>query len=304
MSGSNFDGGLNKLICEDDLQNEENPPDADSNPSKREVFMPTLTAERLLVVSLAALAAVLLIIDISLGAHYKKLTARRLPAEDIEHIKEEMLKVQNSSKAAIDTVAAAQSQINTELSRQKETNWEFEHQNKRETEYKAQIEKLTKVITSMRTHLPMLRDGCKHCPVGWILLNSVCYYFSFLDMDGLKTWQKAREFCQMYGGDLAIIDSKDKENATVRHLINNQHVSKTSLASGFWIGLRDLEEEGTWKWLDGKDLVEGYWNDGEPNDLGGEDCGMIYANENFFKAWNDARCSSSMKWICEKAPTP
>lgn len=46
-----------------------------------------------------------------------------------------------------------------------------------------------------------------------------------------------------------------------------------------------------------------YWNDGEPNDLGDEDCAALYAIENFFKAWNDAKCAFPMKWICEKAPT-
>ena len=54
-------------------------------------------------------------------------------------------------------------------------------------------------------------DGCKHCPPGWLLMNSVCYYFSFSNKAGLKSWQKAREFCQMHGGDLLVIDSKDKE---------------------------------------------------------------------------------------------
>lgn len=54
-------------------------------------------------------------------------------------------------------------------------------------------------------------DGCKHCPPGWFLINSVCYYFSSSVRDGHKTWQKAREFCQVHGGDLLIIDSKDKE---------------------------------------------------------------------------------------------
>ena len=53
-------------------------------------------------------------------------------------------------------------------------------------------------------------DGCKHCPAGWILRNSICYYFAFPE-DGLKSWQNARDYCKVYGGDLAIIDSIDKE---------------------------------------------------------------------------------------------
>ncbi len=137
-------------------------------------------------------------------------------------------------------------------------------------------------------------DGCKHCPPRWILLNSVCYFFSLSNNAGYKTWQKAREFCQMHGGDLAVIDSKDKEvdnqhsihvsfqscswrlfvyvcvflfffkilsvilifqNSTVNHLRTfEKHVNANK---GFWIGLNDYEEKGTWKWLDGRTMIEG-----------------------------------------------
>ncbi|XP_044023305.1 perlucin-like protein isoform X2 [Siniperca chuatsi] len=216
ISGCNSDGGLNTLICQEDLQDEEYPYPY-SNQDRQQVSTSRMTPWRhcrLAAVSLALLAAVLLIVDISLGVHY---------------------------------------------------------------------------------------DGCRHCPPGWILMNSLCYYFSFSDNAGIKSWQKARNFCQMYGGDLAVIDTKDKENSTVNLLIHKKDPSK-SLA-GFWIGLRDVHEEGTWKWLDGTTLVEGYWNDGEPNDVNNEDCAAVYPRENFFKAWNDVGCANAMKWICEKAPT-
>ncbi|XP_022606528.1 C-type lectin lectoxin-Phi1-like isoform X2 [Seriola dumerili] len=215
VSDNNFDGGLNTLICQEDLYDEEHPPSTPSKQKRVQVSMSNMALGRhakLAAVILVLLAAVLLIVDISLGVH---------------------------------------------------------------------------------------SDGCRHCPTGWILMNMACYYFPFSVISGFKTWYKARAFCQTYGGDLIVIDSKDKENATVNLLRNN--VDRSKPINGFWIGLRDVHEEGTWKWLDGTVLIEGYWNDDEPNDIDDEDCAAVYPRENFFKAWNDVSCSATMKWICEKA---
>ncbi|KAK2826126.1 hypothetical protein Q5P01_020340 [Channa striata] len=302
ISGFNSDTGFDKLICEDDLNNEESSHCPPSNPGRRQVSMPSMTPSRLAAVSLVVLAVILLIVDISLGVHYNKLTDTHLTTEDVERISSDMKNLQDTYKTSVNTTKYVQKQLASEMNRQKPTNWELEHQKKRQTDYEAQIDKITKDIASMRSHLPMINNGCRQCPPGWILMNSVCYYFSFSDTAGVKTWQKARQFCQMHGGDLAVLDSKDKESSTVSVLINNQDFSLP--LNGFWIGLRDLQEEGTWKWVDGKELVEGYWNDGEPNDIDNEDCAAVYPRENFFKAWNDVGCRFPMKWICEKAPNP
>lgn len=152
----------------------------------------------------------------------------------------------------------------SETSRQKQTNWEWEHQTKRSTDYKKALAKMKEDIASLRYQLPMTSencftviahhkkvekqnvflefdmfscysllfclstgDGCIQCPPGWILRNSMCYYFPFSNIDGMKSWPKAREFCQTHGGDLAIIDSKDKE-------VNDQHAIHFSLQLCLW----------------------------------------------------------------------
>uniref|UniRef100_A0A3P8RNU6 C-type lectin domain-containing protein n=1 Tax=Amphiprion percula TaxID=161767 RepID=A0A3P8RNU6_AMPPE len=296
-----FDSGFNALICQEDLeehpyhqfgQGRQNVPMFNMNPGRR---------CRLTVVILAFLAAVLLIVDIGLGVHYNKLTDAHLTLDDTERIGKEVTTLHDTYKAAVEAIKGAKKQLDSEMGRQKQTNWEFEHQTKRSNDYEVQINKITKEIAVMRTHLPMIYDGCRHCPPGWVLMNSVCYYFPFSDSTGLKTWQNSREFCQMHGGDLAVIDTKDKQNTTVNYLMSHHDLSQQHV--GYWIGLRDLQEEGTWKWLDGTELVEGYWRDGEPNDVGNEDCAKVVVVENFFKSWNDLSCGASQKWICEKAPT-
>ncbi|XP_008281248.1 CD209 antigen-like protein E [Stegastes partitus] len=301
-TGCNSDGGFNALISQEDM--EEHPPYQQFGQGSQQVSMFSMNPGRrcrLAVAILALLAAVLLIVDISLGVHYNKLTDTHLTLDDTERITKEAMALQDTYKAAVQTMKGAEKQLDSEMSRQKQTNWEFEHQTKRSQDYEAQIEKIRKELVALRSQLPMINDGCKHCPAGWILMNSVCYYFSFSDSAGLKSWEKSREFCQMYGGDLVVIDSKDKQNSTVNYMINHHDSSQQNL--GYWMGLRDFHEEGTWKWLDGTVLVEGYWNDGEPNDSGNEDCATVLAAENFFKAWNDLSCRKQQRWICEKAPT-
>ncbi|XP_053191138.1 uncharacterized protein LOC128374943 [Scomber japonicus] len=209
ISDCNFDGGFNTLICQEDLNVEEHHPDQD----KQQVSMSNMIPSKhykLVAVSLALLAAVFLMIDIGLGVHYNKLTDNHLTLDDMELISSELLKLQDSYKTAIETTKSAKKQLDSEISRQKPTNWEFEHQKKRTEEYEVQLEKTKKDIDAMAHYLPMINDGCKHCPAGWILRNSICYYFAFPE-DGLKSWQNARDYCKVYGGDLAIIDSIDKE---------------------------------------------------------------------------------------------
>ncbi|XP_029569375.1 C-type lectin 1 isoform X6 [Salmo trutta] len=74
-----------------------------------------------------------------------------------------------------------------------------------------------------------------------------------------------------------------------------QFNSKPMHIKGFWIGLKEEEDtEGTWTWLDGTDLTQGYWEDGEPNDhYGMEDFAAIKINP--MKFWNDATCTSEMQ---------
>ncbi|XP_006786155.1 C-type lectin domain family 4 member M-like isoform X1 [Neolamprologus brichardi] len=341
---SNFHSGIETVTCEEDLHDEDYPTYLQSIRNQVSMFsVRSVRHYRLTAVSLLLLAAVLLILNIGLGVHYDKLTDTYFTLDDTERISKELIDLQDTYKSAVERIRSTKKRLNSNISHQKLTSWELEHQTKRSNDYKSHIDKITKEIETMRSYLPMLSDGCKHCPAGWILMNSVCYYFP-LKSNEIKTWKESRDFCQLQGGDLIIIDSQDEENLTVNYLMNHQDAplqtgdlfsdqptfqhymsyidhsmihdysdyyedasgmmpqSNPKSPKAFWIGLSDVQEDGTWKWWDGTFLTEGYWNDGEPNDVSNEDCAALYPKANFFKSWNDVRCDTQMKWICEKAP--
>ncbi|XP_035530695.1 CD209 antigen-like [Morone saxatilis] len=303
-SGGSFDGTYNKLISQEDLSGDEH--SLYSNQEKQQVSMSmvrpdsSLNHYKLLTVSLAVLAAILLAADIGLGVYYSRLTDGYRTVTDISS---EVAKLQATYNAAIQSRDEAKKQLAKELGEQQLTKWELEHQKRRNTDYERLADKIRMEIAPLKSHMPMIEEGCRHCLPGWTLMNSVCYYFALSDAMSRRSWQEARQFCTRQGGDLAVIDSREKHMA-VADLINNYRDPLRPITqSGFWIGLTDVEEEGTWKWLDGTRLTDGYWNDGEPNNVhGNEDCAAAYPRSNPFKSWNDAPCTYELKWICEMAP--
>ncbi|KAK2909392.1 hypothetical protein Q8A67_005229 [Cirrhinus molitorella] len=110
--------------------------------------------------------------------------------------------------------------------------------------------------------------------------------------DEAKSWSDSRQYCRDHGGDLVIINSEEK--LMVIHSYIKQNV---------WIGLSDIENEGSLKWVDNSPLKQGFFSPFEPNDAGGnEDChfqttskrgylwgpdGLFMSNEE--KSWADSR---------------
>ncbi|XP_024132273.1 C-type lectin domain family 4 member M [Oryzias melastigma] len=292
----------NKLVSQDEIIEDE--PPLYPSQEKPQVSLTTVRSNstvshyKLLVVSLAVLAVILLVVDIGLGVYYYKLSEGKIGRD----IGNEFTKVQGSYNAALQSREAAKEQLEKEIKHQRITKWELDHQLRRTKDYEKQTEKLQLEIATLKSHLPMLKEGCRHCLPGWTFMNSLCYFFPFSDSYSSTTWLDARAFCKRHGGDLAVIDSIEKHLAIMNLINNYQDPSRPIHQSGFWIALRDVDEEGTWRWVDGTRLSEGYWNDGEPNNEYNEDCGAIYPRNNPLKAWNDAPCTYNLKWICEMAP--
>ncbi|CAC5360485.1 unnamed protein product [Mytilus coruscus] len=127
------------------------------------------------------------------------------------------------------------------------------------------------------------------CGSGWEQLMNSCYYFQF---QSKKTWNDAKIDCRKRGGFLVKIDNA-LENWFLKFLINKS-------AGDFWIGAHDSVREGRFKWeADNTPLTYTNWNPGEPNNAGNkEDCAYLLSGDT--SKWNDAPCSYTIFYICEK----
>ncbi|XP_074061188.1 low affinity immunoglobulin epsilon Fc receptor [Macrotis lagotis] len=129
---------------------------------------------------------------------------------------------------------------------------------------------------------------CTNCPEDWELFQKKCYFFG----KEPKTWPQAKYACISLQGRLVSIKSREEQN----------FLTQKANKKGSWIGLRDLDVEGKFIWMDGSSLNYTYWSPGEPNNLGqGEDCVAMRASNG---RWNDAYCRGHQEsWICEKLVT-
>nr|XP_023693093.1 CD209 antigen-like protein C isoform X2 [Paramormyrops kingsleyae] len=147
--------------------------------------------------------------------------------------------------------------------------------------------------TAERDQLLMKFDKCCNksgvCPSGWRRLSTSCYYIS----TETKNWSDSRQACMQLEANLVIISSREEQ------------VFVEGLSGDFWIGLSDIESEGTWKWVDGTTIPveKGYWraNPQQPDNYGNEDCVHTYNTIHSvpFQTWNDRPCNDVIQWICE-----
>jgi hypothetical protein len=99
---------------------------------------------------------------------------------------------------------------------------------------------------------------------------------------GSFTWNNARLDAESKGGRLAILNTEEKQNKVPEY---SQNV--------LWIGANDTGVEGTWRWIDGTLLDDGYtnWKAGEPNGSTTDYARRYNASNNY--QWDDANDLSS-----------
>ncbi|XP_071017840.1 uncharacterized protein [Oncorhynchus clarkii lewisi] len=126
------------------------------------------------------------------------------------------------------------------------------------------------------------------CPEGWKTSGFSCYYTSTV----IKTWEESRKDCNERGAQLVIINSREEQT-----FINGLY----GPGNETWIGLTNVDTEGTWKWVDGTPLTTAYWKTGKPSSSLGadQDCVAFIHHSSGPGEWNDEECHKSNNWICE-----
>ncbi|XP_007489600.2 low affinity immunoglobulin epsilon Fc receptor isoform X1 [Monodelphis domestica] len=149
---------------------------------------------------------------------------------------------------------------------------------------------LSQGLNRLEDHTAMPTQGsiCTKCPENWQVFQKKCYFFG----KEPKTWAQAKYACINLQGRLVSIKSREEQ------VFLNRNANK----KGSWIGLRDLDIEGIFLWMDGSSLNYTNWGRGEPNNQGqGEDCVAMRGTSGL---WNDANCRGQQdSWICEKLAT-
>ncbi|XP_063739436.1 CD209 antigen-like [Eleginops maclovinus] len=208
------------------------------------------------------------------------------------------------------TLFSQQNSLTEERDELKRINFDLEASSRNLTEERDELKRTLKNYVSEQNSLTEERDDLKRIILdmvttnknlaeerhnltttqtdcGWLYFNDSAYHFSSIE----KNWQESRDDCLQKGADLVIINSQEEQNFL-------SQFKKT-----MWIGLTDLETEGTWKWVDGTPMTERYWGPNEPNGKTSENCGDTKQYD-VGNHWNDENCNVKVFWTCEKIVHP
>ncbi|MEE6487253.1 hypothetical protein FKM82_014847 [Ascaphus truei] len=128
---------------------------------------------------------------------------------------------------------------------------------------------------------------CLNCPRGWSREGGSCYFFSTVE----ETWERSRVKCEEMGAKLVVINDSNEQIFITERILEKTH----------WLGCSDTNSEGSWKWVDGSEVILKFWETKQPDNWSNnEDCGTINSKRQGMQNWNDVHCEWQLRYICER----
>nr|XP_047917806.1 macrophage mannose receptor 1-like isoform X1 [Anser cygnoides] len=125
--------------------------------------------------------------------------------------------------------------------------------------------------------------GCKK---GWRRYGTYCYFIGHAP----ATFSEANSTCEGEKGYLATVESR-YEQAYLTSLVGPRPEKY------FWLGLSDVEDQGTFKWTNGEDVSFAHWDAGMPGSKPG--C-VAMRTGTTAGLWDVLDCETKQKYICKQ----
>jgi len=166
----------------------------------------------------------------------------------------------------------------------------YDASGKQTTEVELGDRSFTELLTLFTEHAftPTLETTSYDTPVATLEYGGHTYKFYNTE----NPYQAAADFAKSSQGYIVTVTSAQEQDFLGKSL-QQYGIPKV------WLGAKDSEEEGTWKWNDGPEKglpfwsskpevdVKGFsfWFKGEPNNIDTEDCSLLFPD-----GWNDVSC--------------
>ncbi|XP_044230675.1 C-type lectin domain family 4 member M-like isoform X1 [Thunnus albacares] len=260
----------------------------------------------LLIMCLGLLNIILLLAAVVIGIYCGKVPEEYAPHQikaqelfiEVKHLQamqSEVIKAEEETHKALKKELSNLQALQLQLDRNKTLSDGFQ----------SQIEALQVEKAILQSSTSDILASCGRCLPGWFLLNTSCYFHSKSESSLLKNWPDSRADCIHRGADLVVIDNLEEQVNLSEFLPKLDSRPWWRRRGGVWIGLTDIQTEGTWVWVNNvTQLDRRYWRQREHDNYGtlDDDCAALMNTDSSQEMWYDASCKENKEWLCEMVP--
>ncbi|XP_032642210.1 pulmonary surfactant-associated protein D-like [Chelonoidis abingdonii] len=152
-----------------------------------------------------------------------------------------------------------------------------------------ECELLKTEISDLQEQLKTLKATVSQIQKAWIFQNGNSASEKTFVANGAEgDFETSKATCSQAGGLIASPRNSAENSAIQQIVVRHNKVA--------YIGINDIQTEGSFKYLSGEAIEYSNWAAREPNNVGGiEDCVEVYSDGR----WNDKSCNEKRLIICE-----